>query len=86
VSRDGLVAALRAEGVDTRCYFDPPVHRQRSHAGDVTRALPVTDEVAARVVSLPLYRDLGLHDVDRIASVLADVHEQGSAVAAAGVG
>jgi dTDP-4-amino-4,6-dideoxygalactose transaminase len=52
----------------------------------VTRALPVTDEVAARVVSLPLYRDLGLHDVDRIASVLADVHEQGSAVAAAGVG
>src|SRR5207244_1156009 len=29
VSRDLLATALRAEGVDTRCYFDPPIHRQR---------------------------------------------------------
>ena len=25
--RDTVVAALRAEGIDTRCYFSPPVHR-----------------------------------------------------------
>ncbi len=32
VSRDIVAAALRAEGVDTRNYFDPPVHRQRGYA------------------------------------------------------
>ena len=30
-SRDGLALALLAEGVDTRKYFDPPVHRQRAY-------------------------------------------------------
>ena len=30
LQRDELVVALRALGVDTRCYFSPPVHRQRA--------------------------------------------------------
>ena len=28
LTRDGLAHALKAEGIDTRKYFDPPVHRQ----------------------------------------------------------
>ena len=31
VDRDTLVAALRAEGIDTRCYFSPPVHRHTAY-------------------------------------------------------
>jgi dTDP-4-amino-4,6-dideoxygalactose transaminase len=73
-SRDRLVAALRAEGVDTRCYFDPPVHRQRAHAQPNPVDLPVTDRVSATVVSLPLYRDLEPVVVDRITELLASVH------------
>ncbi len=72
--RDALVAALRAEGVDTRRYFDPPVHRQRAHAGAQPVNLPVTDDVAANVVSLPIYRDLDPGVVDRIVEVMATVH------------
>ena len=34
--------ALRADGIDTRNYFDPPVHRQQSHAG-VGRAAAAGD-------------------------------------------
>src|SRR5262249_18571596 len=51
--RDTLVRVLRAEGIDTRNYFDPPVHRQQSHA-DGSR-LPVTEQAAGEVVSLPIY-------------------------------
>jgi dTDP-4-amino-4,6-dideoxygalactose transaminase len=75
VTRDVLVTSLRAEGVDTRRYFDPPVHRQRSHARSATRALPVTDRASSEVVSLPVYPSLRDADVDRIVAVVADVHD-----------
>ena len=68
--RDLVVRALLADGVDVRCYFSPPVHRQRSYA-PVTEPLPVTDRVAGRVVSLPVHGALDLADVDRVVEVLA---------------
>ncbi|MCZ7535491.1 MAG: DegT/DnrJ/EryC1/StrS family aminotransferase [Acidimicrobiia bacterium] len=80
VGRDALAAALRAEGVDTRCYFDPPVHLQQSHA--TGERLPVTEAVAARVVSLPIYPALPLRTVDLIAEAVARVHEHAEAVGA----
>jgi dTDP-4-amino-4,6-dideoxygalactose transaminase len=42
LSRDVLGIALAAEGVDTRCYFDPPVHRQHADVATNTDPLPVT--------------------------------------------
>ena len=74
VGRDTLVAALRAEGIDTRCYFDPPVHRQQAYRRTHAVHLPVTDDVARSVISLPLYPSLPLGAVDRIAGVVASVH------------
>jgi dTDP-4-amino-4,6-dideoxygalactose transaminase len=74
VTRDVLVEALRAEGVDTRNYFDPPVHRQRSHRDAITPLLPVTEQVAARVVSLPLYPQLEPGTIEAIAELCAEVH------------
>jgi dTDP-4-amino-4,6-dideoxygalactose transaminase len=72
--RDTLRRALTAEGVDTRCYFDPPVHRQTAYASLPQVALPSTDRVAGRVLSLPIYPALTLAAVDRIAAVIAEVH------------
>ncbi|MFM7270475.1 MAG: DegT/DnrJ/EryC1/StrS family aminotransferase [Actinomycetes bacterium] len=73
VDRDTLVRVLRAEGVDTRNYFDPPVHRQRSHAQRSPADLPVTDAVARTVVSLPIYPALDEASLDRIVEILAAV-------------
>ncbi len=81
VDRDTFVRALAAEGIDTRLYFDPPAHRQQSHAVDATD-LPVTDEVASRVVSLPIYPSLRDEHVDTISAVVAEVHRQSSAIRA----
>lgn len=74
ISRDGLVTALRAEGIDTRCYFSPPVHRQQAYDDIGGDELPVTDEVASQVVSLPLYRSLPVQDLERVVDVLGDVY------------
>lgn len=74
MSRDVLVDALGAEGVDTRCYFDPPVHRQRAYSSTGPPVLPVTDHVSSRVVSLPMYADLELDVVDRIVDTIDSLH------------
>ena len=75
LSRDGLALALLAEGVDTRKYFDPPVHRQRAYGHLEYRRLPVTDAVAASVLSLPVYPDLTDEHVERVCEVIRVAHE-----------
>ncbi|HEX5094430.1 MAG TPA: DegT/DnrJ/EryC1/StrS family aminotransferase, partial [Acidimicrobiia bacterium] len=75
VDRDTLRVALHAEGVDTRCYFDPPVHRQTAYSAVASGPLPVTERVAGEVLSLPIYPDLSLHAVDRIVDLIATVHD-----------
>ncbi|HVJ97051.1 MAG TPA: DegT/DnrJ/EryC1/StrS family aminotransferase [Acidimicrobiia bacterium] len=77
--RDTLRETLTAEGVDTRCYFDPPVHRQTAYAANSSMAmppvdLPVTDATSRSVLSLPIYPALGLDNVARLAALIGDVH------------
>jgi dTDP-4-amino-4,6-dideoxygalactose transaminase len=74
VDRDTLVAALRAEGIDTRCYFSPPVHRHQAYREGPEAALPHTDWVADRVVSLPIWRDLPVESIEIVADVVRRVH------------
>lgn len=70
-SRDDVARRLAAVGIDTRRYFDPPVHRQRSHA-PWTSLLPVTERLASEVLSLPIYPALSPVAIERVAAVIAD--------------
>lgn len=68
--RDALVVALSRELIETRTYYNPPVHRHPvfvKQSGE--RPLPVTDEICGRVISLPMADDLGNLDLDRIERV-----------------
>jgi dTDP-4-amino-4,6-dideoxygalactose transaminase len=76
VDRDTLVAVLRAEGIDTRCYFSPPVHRHQAYRDGPESVLPRTDWLADRVVSLPLWRDLPDGAIETVIDVIARVHER----------
>jgi dTDP-4-amino-4,6-dideoxygalactose transaminase len=82
LDRDDLRRALKAEGIDTRCYFSPPVHRQQSYASLAERVLPVTDSIAARVVSLPIYEALPDAHIDRIAQVIRALNQHSGDVRA----
>ncbi|MDF2743707.1 MAG: DegT/DnrJ/EryC1/StrS aminotransferase, partial [Actinomycetia bacterium] len=68
-----LAAALHAEGVQTRRYYSPPVHRQRAYrtVGSSNGALPVTDDAAARVLTLPLWTGMDDELVDRVGVAVA---------------
>jgi dTDP-4-amino-4,6-dideoxygalactose transaminase len=84
VARDVLVLALAAEGIDTRNYFDPPVHRQHAYRHVVHDDLPDTEVVSSRILALPMFTDLRDDEVERVADVIAAVHEHADAILASG--
>ncbi len=81
LDRDAVAAALLAEGVQTRRYFDPPVHRHRAYARAPKVDLPVTDAVAASVLSLPMFGDLRTDEVDRVVAALRAIHVHADEIA-----
>jgi dTDP-4-amino-4,6-dideoxygalactose transaminase len=68
-----VAAALAAEGVQTRRYYSPPVHRQRAYrwVGPVNGGLPQTDHAAARVLTLPLWTPMTDEQVDGVGAAMA---------------
>ena len=76
-----LAAALRAEGVDTRRYFYPAVHRQDAYGylGEPAD-LPVTDALAPRVLTLPLWTHMDDATVDVLADLVIRCHESAASV------
>jgi dTDP-4-amino-4,6-dideoxygalactose transaminase len=70
VDADCLGRALGAEGIDTRRYYAPPIHRQRAYRGSVSTELPVTEWAAARTLTLPMWEELGEDQVERVADAV----------------
>jgi perosamine synthetase len=58
-ARDAILADIRAAGVGAEVYYPVPLHRQAYMLQRGLHAdLPVTDEVAARTLSLPVFPGL----------------------------
>ena len=73
VDRDRLVEHLNRSGVESKAYFEPPVHRQPPYAGRddlVPAPLTATEEAAASVLIVPFYAGMPLGDVERVVSSL----------------
>lgn len=59
LTRDQLADALAAENVDTRKYYDPPVHRQAPYAPYYDgRPLPNTEVLSQGSLSLPIWSEM----------------------------
>lgn len=81
--RDVVRRGLTAEGIDTRCYFAPPVHRTQAYAGGPLVDLPVTDAVSERVLSLPMFAALPPDAVAKVADAMAALSHHAEEVGAA---
>jgi len=71
MSRDEIFAELSANGIKSRKYFYPLTNSIEAYAGqyDVS-ATPIALDISKRVLTLPMYADLPLEDVERICSIL----------------
>jgi dTDP-4-amino-4,6-dideoxygalactose transaminase len=72
-NRDEVSDKLSAEGINARKYFYPLTNSFECYKGrfDVQKT-PVANYIADRVLTLPLYADLKLEDVDRICAIIID--------------
>ena len=68
--RDGLQARLKAEGIATAVHYPKPLHLQpaMASAGGRPGDLPVSESLTREVLCLPLYPELSLDEVARVAS------------------
>jgi dTDP-3-amino-3,4,6-trideoxy-alpha-D-glucose transaminase len=67
--RDALQAFLRERGVGTDVHYPLPAHLQVPYAryGRGAGSLPITEQLAQEVLSLPMYPELSDDDVDYVA-------------------
>jgi dTDP-4-amino-4,6-dideoxygalactose transaminase len=72
--RDTVLKRLRAAGVEAGIHYPTPIHRQEAYAelklGE--GSFPVTEDLARRILSLPLYPEMTREQVALAARALAD--------------
>lgn len=76
LTRDQLYDKLKANGINGRRYFYPlitefPMYRDME--GSVPADLCVAKDVAERVICLPIYSELSLHEIKRIVGEVARI-------------
>jgi dTDP-4-amino-4,6-dideoxygalactose transaminase len=72
---EAVAKALAAEGIETKRYYAPPVHRQTAYRSLVgsNGHLPTTDAAAARVLTLPMWSDMTTDQIVRVARALGRI-------------
>ena len=74
--RDAVCAALEANGVFARKYFYPLINDfecYRDLPGYDSASTPVAKRLADGVVTLPMYPDLAMEDIELICRVIREV-------------
>jgi dTDP-4-amino-4,6-dideoxygalactose transaminase len=73
--RDQLQRTLKEHGIATGVHYPVPLHLQPAceYLGIAPGSLPVTEKVAAEVISLPMYPELIASQLERIANAVIAV-------------
>ena len=76
-SRNEVFAALAANGIGARKYFYPLTNTFACFHGQFDlNQTPIALHISLRVLTLPLYEELSLEDVDRICGVILNCRNQ----------
>jgi dTDP-4-amino-4,6-dideoxygalactose transaminase len=71
--RDRLQASLSQAGIASAIYYPVPLHQQEVFVGrGIPESLPVTEDLAARVLSLPIFPEITEEEIRRIGDVIND--------------
>jgi dTDP-4-amino-4,6-dideoxygalactose transaminase len=72
-ARDRVQAAMRAAGAPSAIYYPRPLHHQPAYAAyhDEGAHLPVSEDLATRILALPIHPDLSDADAERVCDAVA---------------
>jgi dTDP-4-amino-4,6-dideoxygalactose transaminase len=84
VSRDVVKKALEAEGISTRVYFSPTLHKMTAYKKfadeDIHERLPNTLWLEERILSLPLYSNMTEDEAAIACEALERIHYHADAI------
>ena len=73
-ARERIIQTLSERGVASAIHYPTPVHRQPAYAGRISLGpggLPVTDQLSAEILSLPIYPQMSDAAVARVIEAVA---------------
>jgi dTDP-4-amino-4,6-dideoxygalactose transaminase len=84
LTRDELETTLMAENIETRKYYDPPVHRQAAYQSFAPPAnlLPHTELLASSIINLPIWSHMDAPIASGICLAIERAHRFGEAIKA----
>ena len=83
LTRDELAEALAAENIDTRKYYEPPVHRQTAYQQFYDgRPLPNTEWLARNSLSFPMWSNIEPQVITNICQAVQRIYQNRAAVRA----
>ncbi len=86
LNRDALSWHLGREGIDTRKYYYPPVHRTKAYWEKYGRKyderLPVTNRISEQALSLPIWSHMELEIVDTVVDAINIAHKNADEIGA----
>jgi dTDP-4-amino-4,6-dideoxygalactose transaminase len=82
ITRDELATALAADNIESRTYFDPPVHRQFAYRryAPLDGALVNTDRISSTILDLPIWSDMDPDIASKICVAIKRAHELAPAI------
>ena len=70
-NRDAVQKALQEAGIASAVYYPIPLHQQEVYNADCAGlSLPVTEQAAKMVLSLPIFPELTREQVEQICAVV----------------
>jgi dTDP-4-amino-4,6-dideoxygalactose transaminase len=83
LSRDGLARALKEDGIDSRFYYDPPVHDHKAYRHLETRGdMAVTRELCATTITIPIHSHMDDRTVDTLCNAIERIKEHAEEIRA----
>lgn len=69
-SRDDVFEQLKENDIFARKYFYPAINELSCYKNEYEQSTPVAHDVSLHILTLPLYADLTLEEVDRICNII----------------
>lgn len=69
-SRDEVYDRLKKNDIFARKYFYPAINEMDCYANENFGVTPIAGEISRKVLTLPMYADLTIEDVDRICDII----------------
>ena len=72
-NRSEFIEGLKRRGISTGIHYPKPVHQMKPFSFLPTETLRITENISARIVSLPIYPELSKIDQEKIIEAVLDV-------------